>query len=46
MHVGLEIYDLSTEKWNYTANLAILRSSHTATMLNLGQVLAIGGERN
>jgi N-acetylneuraminic acid mutarotase len=38
-----ELYDPATGKWNNTASLNIPRRFHTATLLQNGKVLAVGG---
>jgi uncharacterized delta-60 repeat protein len=40
---GAEVYDPTNETWTATGSLTISRSSHTATLLPNGQVLAVGG---
>jgi hypothetical protein len=41
-----ELYDLATESWSITCNLNVARDSHTATLLQNGQVLVAGGYTN
>jgi N-acetylneuraminic acid mutarotase len=38
-----ELYDTSSATWSATANLAIDRESHTATLLRDGRLLVVGG---
>jgi N-acetylneuraminic acid mutarotase len=38
-----ELYDSATETWSVTGSLNVARSSHTATLLPNGNVLAAGG---
>lgn len=38
-----ELYDPATRSWKLTGSMAMGRSSHTATLLNNGQVLIAGG---
>jgi N-acetylneuraminic acid mutarotase len=39
-----EIYDPTTSAWKATADLPAVREAHTATLLNNGMVLVVGGD--
>lgn len=38
-----ELYDSRTAAWSYTSSLTVARSRHTATLLDDGSVLVVGG---
>ncbi|WP_233583201.1 kelch repeat-containing protein [Corallococcus sp. CA053C] len=39
-----EVYDPATHTWSATGPLAVVRRHLTATLLNNGKVLVVGGE--
>jgi N-acetylneuraminic acid mutarotase len=42
-HASVEIYDPATNTWSATGSLATARSLHSATLLENGRVLVVGG---
>jgi hypothetical protein len=43
--IGAELYDPATARFSATGDVTTPRYAHTATLLNNGQVLIIGGVR-
>ena len=41
-----EIYDISSQAWNFVADMLSPRTGHTTTLLLSGKVLATGGRNN